>query len=215
MALPTTLTDLKSALENTTGVVAVASDAPNNTDYSMQSILVKYLYSENNVVNEVSFVVFQKDDNTIFYYKRVPDILRDEPTERNFLLSKQQLRDKLEADNLTIDIVNITLQRRGNMDQATVEYIQNSLVHTDDYIIRQDDVKPWEPWTSGLNEDLYQSGNKVSHNGKIWEAVAGNNHWEPSDADPTLWIEVDPLDITYVNKRNNINKSNNKSNNVS
>lgn len=37
----------------------------------------------------------------------------------------------------------------------------------------------WQAWTSGLNEDLYQVGDQVSHNGQDWEATAGNNYWEP------------------------------------
>jgi hypothetical protein len=37
----------------------------------------------------------------------------------------------------------------------------------------------WAPWTSGLSEDLYQIGARVSHNGQNWEATTGNNHWEP------------------------------------
>ena len=37
----------------------------------------------------------------------------------------------------------------------------------------------WQPWTSGLNSDLYQIGDQVSHNGKNWVATVGNNNWEP------------------------------------
>ena len=39
-------------------------------------------------------------------------------------------------------------------------------------------VPAWQTW-SGLNEDLYQIGDRVTHNGSTWEATAGNNHWEP------------------------------------
>ena len=37
----------------------------------------------------------------------------------------------------------------------------------------------WTPWTTGLNGDLYQVGNEVSHNGSDWRATTGNNYWEP------------------------------------
>ena len=37
----------------------------------------------------------------------------------------------------------------------------------------------WTPWTSGLNGDLYQVGDEVSHNGSDWRATTGNNYWEP------------------------------------
>jgi hypothetical protein len=38
----------------------------------------------------------------------------------------------------------------------------------------------WKPWTSGLNADLYQIGDRVTHKGAVWRATTGNNHWEPS-----------------------------------
>ena len=41
------------------------------------------------------------------------------------------------------------------------------------------ELDAWEPWTSGRNEDLYQIGDQVTHDGSDWEAVNGNNHWEP------------------------------------
>jgi hypothetical protein len=37
----------------------------------------------------------------------------------------------------------------------------------------------WKPWTSGLNADLYQIGDRVTHKGAVWRATTGNNHWEP------------------------------------
>lgn len=39
-------------------------------------------------------------------------------------------------------------------------------------------VEAWQPW-SGLNEDLYQIGDVVTHNGQTWTATVGDNHWEP------------------------------------
>lgn len=38
----------------------------------------------------------------------------------------------------------------------------------------------WEPW-DGNNENLYQTGDRVTHNGSNWEATTGNNHWEPGE----------------------------------
>lgn len=50
--------------------------------------------------------------------------------------------------------------------------------------------QPWEPWT-GFNEDLYQIGDQVTHNGQTWEATAGNNHWEPgAPGTSALWVVV-------------------------
>lgn len=46
-------------------------------------------------------------------------------------------------------------------------------------VVTDDSPQPWQPWTSGLNADLYQLGDEVTHNGQTWVAVVGNNHWEP------------------------------------
>lgn len=35
----------------------------------------------------------------------------------------------------------------------------------------------WMPWDNV--GPLYQLGDRVTHNGKNWEATTGNNHWEP------------------------------------
>jgi hypothetical protein len=52
-------------------------------------------------------------------------------------------------------------------------------------------IPEWVPWTSGRNEDLYQVGDQVRHNGKTWEATVGNNHWEPgAPGHESLWREV-------------------------
>jgi len=39
-------------------------------------------------------------------------------------------------------------------------------------------IPDWQSWT-GHNEDLYQVGDEVMHNGQHWRAIVGNNHWEP------------------------------------
>ena len=46
----------------------------------------------------------------------------------------------------------------------------------------------WTAWTSGLNEDLYQVGDQVTHNGSDWEATLGNNYWEPGSG--TGWKAI-------------------------
>lgn len=44
----------------------------------------------------------------------------------------------------------------------------------------------WTAW-SGLNEDLHQVGDRVTHNGSDWEATTGNNHWEPGEFG---WVQI-------------------------
>jgi len=46
----------------------------------------------------------------------------------------------------------------------------------------------WTAWTSGLNEDLYQAGDQVTHNGSDWEATLGNNYWTPGSG--TGWVAI-------------------------
>ena len=46
----------------------------------------------------------------------------------------------------------------------------------------------WTAWTSGLNEDLYQVGDQVTHNGGDWEATLGNNYWPPGSG--TGWVQI-------------------------
>ena len=46
----------------------------------------------------------------------------------------------------------------------------------------------WTAWTSGLNEDLYQVGDQVTHNGSDWEATLGNNYWTPGSG--TGWKAI-------------------------
>lgn len=36
----------------------------------------------------------------------------------------------------------------------------------------------WHPW-DGNNANMYQVGDKVSHNSKRWISNTPNNHWEP------------------------------------
>jgi len=45
----------------------------------------------------------------------------------------------------------------------------------------------WAPWPG--SGPLYQGGDRVTHNGLIWEATVGNNVWEPGVFG---WIEVTP-----------------------
>jgi hypothetical protein len=45
----------------------------------------------------------------------------------------------------------------------------------------------WTTWT-GLNEDLYQVGDEVSHNGSNWRATLGNNYWTPGSG--TGWVAI-------------------------
>lgn len=42
-------------------------------------------------------------------------------------------------------------------------------------------------WEQPSSTNPYMKGDKVRHNGYIWQSLVDNNVWEPSDAVPTLW----------------------------
>lgn len=47
------------------------------------------------------------------------------------------------------------------------------------------DIQEWVQPTG--SSDAYNSGDKVSHNGKIWESLIDANVWEPSESASNLW----------------------------
>lgn len=53
----------------------------------------------------------------------------------------------------------------------------------------QNGVENWKQPTGA--HDAYNVGDRVAHNGKIWESLTNGNVWEPSDAVPTLWQVVE------------------------
>ncbi len=42
-------------------------------------------------------------------------------------------------------------------------------------------------WEQPSSTNPYMMGDKVRHNGYIWQSLIDNNVWEPTDAVPTLW----------------------------
>lgn len=42
-------------------------------------------------------------------------------------------------------------------------------------------------WEQPSSTNPYMRGDKVRHNGYIWQSLVDNNVWEPTDAVPTLW----------------------------
>lgn len=46
-------------------------------------------------------------------------------------------------------------------------------------------------WVQPDSTNPYMKGDKVKHNGKTWESLIDYNVYEPSEALPTIWAEVD------------------------
>ena len=55
-------------------------------------------------------------------------------------------------------------------------------------LIPDPDVIP--EWVQPDSTNPYMKGDKVRHNGKVWESLIDYNVYEPSEALPTIWAEV-------------------------
>lgn len=55
----------------------------------------------------------------------------------------------------------------------------------------QEEYPVWEPY-NGVPPVKYQTGSKVSHNGKKWESMVDNNVWEPGafGVGSNIWKEI-------------------------
>ena len=53
-----------------------------------------------------------------------------------------------------------------------------------------DDEEEIPEWVQPDSTNPYMTGDKVTHNGSVWESIVANNVWEPSSAVPTLWAEI-------------------------
>lgn len=45
-------------------------------------------------------------------------------------------------------------------------------------------------WEQPSSTNPYMTGDKVKHNGHIWQSLIDNNVWEPSADVPTLWEDL-------------------------
>ena len=52
-----------------------------------------------------------------------------------------------------------------------------------------DGVEEWREPTGAHN--AYNVGDRVAHNGHIWESLVNANVWEPSEDVPQLWVVVE------------------------
>lgn len=56
-------------------------------------------------------------------------------------------------------------------------------------VLTSDDGTPLE-WVQPDSTNPYMAGDKVLHNGFVWESLVDNNVWEPTEANATLWAKV-------------------------
>ena len=56
-------------------------------------------------------------------------------------------------------------------------------------LIPSPDVIP--EWVQPDSTNPYNAGDKVRHNGHVWQSLIDNNVWEPSEALPTLWQMIE------------------------
>ena len=57
-------------------------------------------------------------------------------------------------------------------------------------VLTSDDGTPLE-WVQPDSTNPYMTGDKVLHNGFVWESLVDNNVWEPTAENATLWVVVE------------------------
>lgn len=90
----------------------------------------------------------------------------------------------------------LTLEETVTTLSATVQKIKEA-VESGGTIVPEPEQQPqeeylvWEPY-NGIPPIKYQTGSKVTHNGKKWESMVDNNIWEPGalGVGETIWKEI-------------------------
>lgn len=152
-----------------------------------------------NVINskEYSLEDILKKIDTKWVQSEITDEQRDElitlaqananPENSNAPLQKQieELSKKHIALEETVTALSATVQKI----KETVE--SGGTVVPEPEPTPQEEYPAWEPY-NGIPPVKYQTGSKVSHNGKKWESMVDNNVWEPGafGVGDTIWKEI-------------------------
>lgn len=66
--------------------------------------------------------------------------------------------------------------------------VQSDWTPTDSNLYKPYSDEEWASWHQPAGaHDAYNTGDKVSHDGKHWQSLVDGNAWEPSTALPTVW----------------------------
>jgi hypothetical protein len=152
-----------------------------------------------NVINskEYSLEDILKKIDTKWVQSEITDEQRDElitlaqananPENSNAPLQTQinELAKQQSALKETVTSLNATVQKI----KETVE--SGGTVVPEPEPEPQEEYPAWEPY-NGIPPVPYQTGSKVTHNGKKWESMVANNVWEPGafGVDQNIWKEV-------------------------
>jgi len=152
-----------------------------------------------NVINskEYSLEDILKKIDTKWVQSEITDEQRDElitlaQTNANPENSNAPLQTQIEE----IAKKQLTLEETVTALSATVQKIKETVesggtVVPEPEPTPQEEYPAWEPY-NGIPPVKYQTGSKVSHNGKKWESMVDNNVWEPGafGVGDTIWKEI-------------------------
>lgn len=152
-----------------------------------------------NVINskEYSLEDILKKIDTKWVQSEITDEQRDElitlaQTNANPENSNAPLQTQIEE----IAKKQLTLEETVTALSATVQKIKETVesggtVVPEPEPTPQEEYPAWEPY-NGIQPVKYQTGSKVSHNGKKWESMVDNNVWEPGafGVGDTIWKEI-------------------------
>lgn len=152
-----------------------------------------------NVINskEYSLEDILKKIDTKWVQSEITDEQRDElitlaqananPENSNAPLQKQI--EELSKKHIALEETVTTLSATVQKIKETVE--SGGTVVPEPEPTPQEEYPAWEPY-NGIPPVKYQTGSKVSHNGKKWESMVDNNVWEPGafGVGDTIWKEI-------------------------
>ena len=152
-----------------------------------------------NVINskEYSLEDILKKIDTKWVQSEITDEQRDElitlaqananPENSNAPLQKQI--EELSKKHITLEETVTALSATVQKIKETVE--SGGTVVPEPEPTPQEEYPAWEPY-NGIPPVKYQTGSKVTHNGKKWESMVDNNVWEPGafGVGDTIWKEI-------------------------
>lgn len=152
-----------------------------------------------NVINskEYSLEGILKKIDTKWVQSEITDEQRDElitlaqananPENSNAPLQKQI--EELSKKHITLEETVTALSATVQKIKETVE--SGGTVVPEPEPTPQEEYPAWEPY-NGIPPVKYQTGSKVTHNGKKWESMVDNNVWEPGafGVGDTIWKEI-------------------------
>lgn len=135
------------------------------------------LYS---VLKQAKLVAVNNTDEQALEVKDLYDTWEEKPEGYTFTVNERILFN--ENDQLYKVLTEHSKQLSWKPDVSPSLFVR----------IAKEEIPEWlQPQGS---TDAYMNGDKVKHNGFIWESLIDNNVWEPTDEASTLWTKIGPIE---------------------